>query len=88
MKDLRNKAFITRAVHAGERIPLGKYMPAATLGDIYTLVLHPATSSHRSLSAEERAQVGIREGLVRISVGIEDANDIIADLEQALAALP
>jgi cystathionine gamma-synthase/methionine-gamma-lyase len=63
-------------------------LPAATLGDIYTLVLHPATSSHRSLSAEERARVGIREGLVRISVGIEDANDIIADLEQALAALP
>jgi len=63
-------------------------LPAATLGDIYTLVLHPATSSHRSLSAEERAQVGIGEGLVRISVGIEDANDITADLEQALAALP
>ena len=63
-------------------------LPAATMGDIYTLVLHPATASHRSLSTEERARAGINEGLVRISAGIEDANDIIADLEQALAAVP
>ena len=60
-------------------------LPATTLGDIYTLVLHPVTSSHRSLSAEERAKIGIGEGLVRLSAGIEDADDIIADLEQALA---
>lgn len=60
-------------------------LPATTLGDIYTLVLHPATSSHRSLSAQERARVGIGDGLVRLSVGIEDSADIIADLEQALA---
>ena len=57
---------------------------ATTLGDIYTLVLHPATSSHRGLTAEERARIGIREGLVRLSAGIEDADDIIADLENAL----
>jgi len=63
-------------------------LPAATMGDIYTLVLHPATASHRSLSPEERAKAGINEGLVRISAGIEDVNDIIADLEQALAAVP
>jgi cystathionine gamma-synthase/methionine-gamma-lyase len=62
-------------------------LPATTLGDIYTLVLHPATSSHRSLSLEERERVGISDGLVRLSVGIEDAADIIADLEQALAAV-
>lgn len=62
-------------------------LPATTLGDIYTLVLHPATSSHRSLTAEERERVGIGDGLVRLSVGIEDAADIIADLEQALAAV-
>lgn len=62
-------------------------LPATTLGDVYTLVLHPATSSHRSLSVEEREQLGIREGLVRLSAGIEEANDIIADLEQALAGL-
>lgn len=62
-------------------------LPAATMGDLYTLVLHPATASHRSLSEEERMRAGIREGLVRLSAGIEDANDIIADLEQALAAV-
>jgi cystathionine beta-lyase/cystathionine gamma-synthase len=62
-------------------------LPATTLGDIYTLLLHPATSSHRSLSAEARARVGIGDGLLRLSAGIEDAADIIADLEQALALL-
>jgi cystathionine beta-lyase/cystathionine gamma-synthase len=59
-------------------------LPATTLGDIYTLVLHPATTSHRGLSPEERAQVGISDGLLRLSVGIEEADDVIADLEQAL----
>lgn len=59
-------------------------LPATTLGDIYTLVLHPASSSHRGLTPTERAQVGIGDGLVRMSVGIEDADDIIADLAQAL----
>jgi cystathionine beta-lyase/cystathionine gamma-synthase len=63
-------------------------LPAPTMGDLYTLVLHPATASHRGLSTEERAKAGIREGLVRISAGIEDVRDIIADLEQSLAALP
>ncbi len=62
-------------------------LPATTLGDIYSLVLHPATSSHRSLSREEREKVGIRDGLVRLSVGIEDADDIIADLSQALEGI-
>jgi cystathionine beta-lyase/cystathionine gamma-synthase len=63
-------------------------MPATTLGDIYTLVLHPASSSHRALSAAERAGIGISDGLVRLSVGIEDADDIIADLKQALHSAP
>ena len=62
-------------------------LPATSLGDIYTLVLHPATASHRGLTPAERAQVGIDEGLIRISVGIEDPDDIIADLERALAAV-
>lgn len=59
-------------------------LPATTLGDIYTLVLHPATTSHRSLSAAERAKIGISDGLIRLSTGIEDIEDIIADLKQAL----
>jgi O-acetylhomoserine/O-acetylserine sulfhydrylase-like pyridoxal-dependent enzyme len=46
--------------------------------------LHPATSSHRSLSEAEREKTGIRPGLVRLSAGIEEADDIIADLAQAL----
>jgi cystathionine gamma-synthase/methionine-gamma-lyase len=62
-------------------------LPATTLGDIYSLVLHPATSSHRSLTPEERARVGIPDGLVRLSSGIESADDILADLEQALGRL-
>ncbi len=58
--------------------------PATTLGDIGTLVLHPATSSHRGLTAEQRAEIGIAEGLVRVSAGIEDARDVTADIDQAL----
>ncbi len=60
-------------------------LPATSLGDVYTLVLHPATSSHRALSPAERAQIGIPDGLVRLSAGIEDPADIIADLDRALA---
>ncbi|HDQ73777.1 MAG TPA: aminotransferase class I/II-fold pyridoxal phosphate-dependent enzyme, partial [Chloroflexi bacterium] len=58
--------------------------PATTLGDVYTLVMYPPHASHRGLSAEERAHVGIGEGLVRISVGIETVEDIVEDLGQAL----
>ncbi len=71
-----------RAFRFMERLQL--CLPATTLGDIYTLVLHPATSSHRSLSEAERQAIGIRAGLVRLSAGIEEADDIIADLAQAL----
>jgi cystathionine gamma-synthase/methionine-gamma-lyase len=60
-------------------------LPATTLGDVYSLTLYPAHSSHRALDPEVRAALGIGDGLVRLSVGIEDAHDIIADLEQALA---
>jgi cystathionine gamma-synthase/methionine-gamma-lyase len=57
---------------------------ATSLGDVQTLVSHPATSSHRELTSEEKQVVGISEGMVRISVGIEDAGDLIDDIEQAL----
>lgn len=62
-------------------------LPATTLGDIYSLILHPATSSHRGLTAEERARVGIPDGLVRLSTGIESVEDILTDLEAALAKI-
>ena len=60
-------------------------VPATTLGDIHSLVLYPPMSSHRALSPEQRQEVGISDGLIRLSVGIEDPSDIIADLERALA---
>jgi cystathionine gamma-synthase/methionine-gamma-lyase len=62
-------------------------LPATTLGDVYSLVLHPATSSHRGLTSEERARIGIPDGLVRLSTGIESADDILADLDQALGKI-
>jgi cystathionine gamma-synthase/methionine-gamma-lyase len=58
--------------------------PATTLGDVYSLVLYPAISSHRALDPETRHRIGIGDGLVRLSVGIEDPGDIIADLSAAL----
>jgi cystathionine beta-lyase/cystathionine gamma-synthase len=57
---------------------------ATSLGDVFTGVSHPMISSHRELSPKNRASLGIGDGLVRISVGIEDIKDIIADVEQAL----
>lgn len=57
---------------------------ATSLGDVYTLVSHSASSSHRELSPKKRASLGIADSLVRISVGIEDVKDLIADIEQAL----
>ena len=59
---------------------------AASVGDLFTGIVHPATATHRELSPAKRARLGITEGLIRISVGIEDLNDIFADIEQALAS--
>jgi cystathionine gamma-synthase/methionine-gamma-lyase len=58
---------------------------ATTLGDLFTEVLYPAISSHRRVAPEERARLGISEGTLRLSVGIEDPEDIVADLDGALA---
>src|ERR1041384_370768 len=58
---------------------------STSLGDVFTSVLHPATASHRDLIPARRQELGIVEGLVRISVGIEKIDDIIADIEQALS---
>jgi cystathionine beta-lyase/cystathionine gamma-synthase len=59
-------------------------IPAPTLGDVYSLALYPAMASHRGHTPERRAEIGIRDNLVRISVGIEDVADIIDDLDRAL----
>jgi cystathionine gamma-synthase/methionine-gamma-lyase len=58
--------------------------PATTLGDVSSLSLHPASSSHRGLSPEQRAEWGINDNLIRLSVGIEDVQDIIEDIDMAL----
>ena len=57
-----------------------------SLGGVETLISHPATMTHASVPPEERARMGITDGLVRISVGIEDVEDLIADLERAFEA--
>jgi cystathionine beta-lyase/cystathionine gamma-synthase len=57
---------------------------AESLGGVETLISHPATMTHASVPADQRARLGITDGLVRISVGIEDVDDIIADLDSAL----
>jgi cystathionine beta-lyase/cystathionine gamma-synthase len=63
------------------------FLNAESLGGVESLASHSATTTHAALSDEERERIGITQGLVRISVGIEDKGDLIADLEQALAAV-
>jgi cystathionine gamma-synthase/methionine-gamma-lyase len=58
---------------------------ATSLGDVHSIILYPAMASHRDLSPKHRQRLGIRDNLLRISVGIEAVEDIVADLEQALA---
>jgi methionine-gamma-lyase len=58
---------------------------AVSLGAVESLISHPATMTHAVVPKEDRVKAGITDGLVRFSVGIEDVDDIIADLEQALA---
>ena len=71
---------------AGEHLvdQLQRCALAVSLGDVRTLICHPASTTHSHVQAEVRQQIGITEGLVRISVGLEDVEDILADLGQAL----
>ena len=57
---------------------------AASLGDTRSLIVHAASTSHRAVPREQRLAIGITDGLVRLSVGVEAGEDLIADLEQAL----
>ena len=59
---------------------------AESLGGIETLITHPASTTHADLGADLRAHLGISDGLIRLSVGLESPADIIADLEQAFTA--
>jgi cystathionine gamma-synthase/methionine-gamma-lyase len=58
---------------------------ATSLGDVHSMMLYPVMSSHREISPRHRQRMGIRDNLLRLSVGIEAAEDIIADLSQALS---
>jgi O-acetylhomoserine (thiol)-lyase len=65
---------------------LKMFYHVANIGDARSLAIHPATTTHSQLSPEEQLQTGVTEGYVRLSVGIEHPDDIIADIDQALAA--
>jgi O-acetylhomoserine (thiol)-lyase len=58
----------------------------ANVGDAKTLVIHPASTTHQQLTDEEQEAAGVTDDMVRLSVGIEDADDIVADLDQAITA--
>jgi len=58
---------------------------AESLGGVESLISHPASMTHASIPAERRAELGLTDGMVRVSVGIENVEDLLADLEQALA---
>ena len=60
---------------------------AVSLGGVETLACHPKSTTHSGMSAQELAESGVTDGLVRVSVGIEDWRDLLADFEQALAAI-
>ena len=72
---------VNRFLRAAEHVAF-----APTLGDVGTTLSHPASSSHRGLSAEARAAIGIDEGFIRVSVGIEDPAQLGAEIEAAIAA--
>ncbi len=73
---------LERANAFAKRLKLG--LLAESLGGVETLICHPATMTHAAVGAEGRARLGITDGLMRISVGIEDVEDIVGDLDQAL----
>jgi O-acetylhomoserine (thiol)-lyase len=66
---------------------LKMFYHVANIGDVRSLAIHPATTTHSQLTAEEQARTGVTDGYVRLSVGIEHIDDIVADLDQALAAV-
>jgi O-acetylhomoserine (thiol)-lyase len=75
-------------VEAGKRFidALKLVYHVANIGDVRTLAIHPASTTHSQLSEAEQRATGVTPGYVRLSVGIEHVDDIVADLDQALAA--
>jgi methionine-gamma-lyase len=66
---------------------LNLFAQAVSLGDLESLACHPASTTHAAMSAEDRAKAGVTEQLVRLSIGVEDADDLIEDLARALSFL-
>jgi len=65
---------------------VGLFSHLANIGDTRSLILHPASTTHRQLSDEQRLAAGAGPDVIRLSIGLETAEDLIADLDQALAA--
>ena len=80
---------VTGGVQAGKAImdSIELWSLAESLGSVESLVTHPASMTHADVEPEKRAQVGITDGLVRLSVGLEDAEDLIEALGKALDSL-
>jgi O-acetylhomoserine (thiol)-lyase len=79
---------IKGGIDAGRRFvdALQLHSHVANIGDVRSLVIHPASTTHSQLSAEEQLAAGVTPGLVRLSVGVEHIDDILADLESGFAA--
>ena len=83
-------AFILKdGLEAGQKFVEGLEMHShvANIGDVRSLVIHPASTTHSQLTPEEQATTGVHPGLVRLSVGIETIDDIIDDLDKGFAAI-
>jgi cystathionine beta-lyase/cystathionine gamma-synthase len=85
-------AIVTFEIEGGQKEDVFRFMDrlklvvrGTSLGDVHTLVLYPAIASHRDISPKQRERMGIHDGVVRLCAGIEAVDDIIADLDQALA---
>ena len=82
-------SFDTGSLEAARRVLEGAkvFSLAESLGGVESLISHPATMTHASIPVEDRLRFGVTEGLVRLSVGIEDVEDLEADLQQALDSI-
>ncbi len=78
--------FLSTVVPQGEGgARVGEYLGLVNIGDTKSLATHPASTTHRQLSPEELAKTGVKEETVRLCIGIEHIDDLLADLDQALA---
>lgn len=91
-KQMKQGGGIVTLVIEGGAAAAGKFMDSlkmfsisANLGDTRSIATHPATSTHSKLTEEQRLEVGIEQGSVRLSIGLEHINDILGDIKQALS---